>query len=228
MQDYQLENLLKDHFNLGVHPVDHIRNLKIYVNYVESVRYHQHVSYTQYRSLLSNWYGDDYLEPAEELGLYEIRRKALSHLLRLQQKEKLHVDIHLHTNLDPDTMEENRQMYNILETMRETVYDLMHAGANVTIKQENSYQLEEWRYLLHPHSGKESSFFRLTKEEWEKVLLHRTSTVFLYDNADCCRRNASKEHLRPWSATSRQRTSSDPTTILTRISCGMHLRSDGI
>jgi hypothetical protein len=143
------EMLLGDPFDLGIKPFEHIRRLCVRVD----VPRRAYTTCTEYEILAGKY---------DCIKLLDM----ITHKRQLSIKIILITDL---TNQGGDKLDNERQMYNILEMIRQPVYDLMFTGSHVEVRQVD----DEPNAVGHrPLSDGESNrlFFGLTEEEWLKVI----------------------------------------------------------
>jgi hypothetical protein len=140
--------LLGDPFNIGVQPFEHVRRLVLRVDipaFADTLG-------TEFEFLCNTY---DHIKPLEMIKF----------------KDRLKIEMTLETDLKKRRkfeLEQERLMHNILETIRQPVYDLMFAGSKVEVRQSideaNAYGT---RCLVY--AGSNRRFFGFTMEEWYKV-----------------------------------------------------------
>jgi len=139
-----------DPFGVGVKPTDHIRHFKVDVK-------------------MSSWPSD--MHDHESKVLVAIH-KDLQILSTLKKKDCVSVRFSLETKYDKQpTLEDERGMYNLLETLRHPVYDLMHAGSTIFIEHWNGQTdfQDDNGYQSLVSGSRDKIFFDRTAEEWREV-----------------------------------------------------------
>ena len=176
LHDSQLKDLFQPQYDHGMDPTQYLRKLSVAVRYADitdDLQYGSENFFNVSRPYLERD-PDKYISPTEELALYEERREALYHILRLQRREQLAIFITLDTVMTGSQVRfaNHRHLFNILEMVREPVYELMHAGADVSVRQFN-VRHDTFRDFVPTPRDPNHNIFKLTKEEWEKVLRPR-------------------------------------------------------
>jgi hypothetical protein len=168
LDDDKLKELLgKDVFQVGVRPADHIRKLWVPIAYgiIE-----EDVQFGMAQSFFPTDDADIDDLRAGELRLYEDGRKKLSHLLLLKNRDQLDIRLQIFTVLEDET-QDRRRFCNILESMRDTMYDLMHSGAEIRLEHYNREGNFGHDLIRIGKDGKSDPkmITKLSKDEWEKV-----------------------------------------------------------
>ena len=91
----------------------------------------------------------------------------LNPLTLLTHKSQISIDIYLSTSSplwEPQT-EGDRRFYNIMETIREPIYDLIHAGFSVTVEHTAKSSLH--RRNISGKSPNDLNYFKMGRVEWE-------------------------------------------------------------
>jgi hypothetical protein len=142
------EMLLGDPFDLGIKPFEHIRRLRVRVDIPRQA----FTSCTEHEVLA---------DKDEHIKLLDV----ITHKRQLSIEIILTTDI---TNQGGDKLDNEIQMYNILEMIRQPVYDLIFAGTHVEVRQvDDEHNAVGNRPLSDSDSNR--TFFRLTKEVWSEV-----------------------------------------------------------
>ncbi|KAF2442841.1 hypothetical protein P171DRAFT_433232 [Karstenula rhodostoma CBS 690.94] len=147
---YQLEELLlSDPTGTGLKPYETIRG-KISV----------HIPTTMCNGGSERAWRSTENEVAFLNGLYT----QLNHLTRLTHKSRLTIEIRLTTSapLRMKYEQGERRFYNIMESVRAPIYNLIHAGVNVTVKHTRMSNAKTRNISEEP-----LNYFRMSKEAWE-------------------------------------------------------------
>lgn len=162
--------LLTDYHGLGIKPYEWIREVR-----------------------LSLKFGKQDSRPEDELETLKKTYAHLRNLCLIRQKNRLKVDIYVHTTfhgqIDDDAnvdkprsyqVDHERRVLNVLEMLRQPVYDLLHAGSKISLVHFNNESIEDagmtaFRSLTR-HGGLHGAdsvtvvdFFCKGKEEWDEV-----------------------------------------------------------
>jgi hypothetical protein len=146
---YQLEELLvSDRTGTGLKPFEYIRG-----------RIDIRVSTTMCNGESERAWKSTGNEVAFLNGLYT----QLSQLTRLTQKDRLTVAIRLLTSapLRIEYQQGERRFYNIMESVRAPIYDLIHTGVNVIVDHTHMANLHTRRISEGP-----LNYFSMSKEAW--------------------------------------------------------------
>ncbi|OAG01916.1 uncharacterized protein CC84DRAFT_1167100 [Paraphaeosphaeria sporulosa] len=147
---YQLEEFLfSDRTGTGFKPCDYIRgHISVYV------------PTTFCNGKTERAWQNTENEVAFLNGLYT----QLSHLMRLAHKSRLTIEIQVTTSAPLRIKYEQgeRRFYNIMESVRAPIYDLIHAGANVIVKHTKVSSSTTRNISEEP-----MNYFRMNKEAWE-------------------------------------------------------------
>ncbi|KAI4663102.1 uncharacterized protein J4E79_004416 [Alternaria viburni] len=131
----------------------------------------------------------DYYKPAYGLGddstfaqaAVSKQEAQVYPLTRLKGREELHVEIEIHTTFaknGPDVQQSERHFVNIMESIRQTVCDLIDSGVRVTVISSN---LDYNEVPKGPERWDITSRFVLDAEEWRSVC---TSSTVITIKAD--------------------------------------------
>lgn len=155
--------LTQGQFNNGVRPADHISKLEVTIRFgnLGSPLLMNHRSFY------------DGLSPAEEIDMYKKLRDNFSSLLLLPKQNSLRLEVEIHTVLsNRNELLSHMRFYNILMAIRDSMYDLSHAGVKFNLCHFNEIE-ENVRNLAAPAEAcarfDRRNIFFLSKEECEEV-----------------------------------------------------------
>ncbi|KAI4689460.1 uncharacterized protein J4E88_002812 [Alternaria novae-zelandiae] len=163
--DEEMIKLFKaDPFQMGTKPYELIRKFTLALNFYET-------------NLES---GDELMAMYNNLQSLQLLPTKRNHEICI----RLETSFHAWGNKPyPYSMEDRRVMLNILEVLRQPVYDLIHRGKAIRIFQANLDHMKDpsWRqvsdvsvrYLINPKRGRgrwwpRGQLFGMTEEEWRK------------------------------------------------------------
>ena len=169
----------KPFWRVFVRPWEKIRHLKIELaceHWESDTRYGQDKMSDYYKPAYG--LGDDSTFAQAAVSKQEAQVYPLT---RLKGREELHIEIEIHTTFakdGADVQQSERHFVNIMESIRQTVCELMDSGVRVTVILSNLDYNEVHR---GPETWDITSRFVLDAEEWRSV---RTSSTVITIKAD--------------------------------------------
>jgi len=169
----------KPFWRVFVRPWQKLRHLKIILaceHWESDVRYGQDKMSDYYKPAYG--LGDDSTFAQAAVSKQEAQVYPLT---RLKGREELHIEIEIHTTFakdGADVQQSERHFVNIMESIRQTVCELMDSGVRVTVILSNLDYNEVHR---GPKTWDITSRFVLDAEEWRSV---RTSSTVITIKAD--------------------------------------------
>ena len=169
----------KPFWRVFVRPWEKIRHLKIELaceHWESDTRYGQDRMSDYYKPAYG--LGDDSTFAQAAVSKQEAQVYPLT---RLKGRQELHIEIEIQTTFakdGPDVQESERHFVNIMESIRQTVCELMDSGVRVTVISSN---LDYNEVPRGPERWDITSRFVLDAEEWRSV---RTSSTVITMKAD--------------------------------------------